>query len=163
MVTAKAKTVSAVAWDDNNLYICIRAEEPVKFYAVERERDSPRIFNNDCVEVMIDTHSDCKTFFHFVVDILNARYDGKKQPDGNYSSAWNGKWESKVKKDDKGFIVEIGIPFKTILMETPKANDKCRIAVFRVRRAAGNEYQALSPTLGGFHEPKYRADLLFCD
>jgi hypothetical protein len=59
-------------------------------------------------------------------------------------------------------VVEVAIPFKTLEVTPPQEGATWRFLLCRTRRGASpGEYQSISPTLGGYHQPDRFADLVF--
>jgi hypothetical protein len=108
------QTAFKILYDDNNLYVFIRA------YDTEPEKISRRIsrrdnFDGDMVEINIDSYYDQQTAFSFTAMASGAKGDEAVTQDGNnWDSSWNPIWYLKTSIDDKGWCAEMKIPFSQL-------------------------------------------------
>ena len=113
---ATEKTVVRVIRDDNNLYFGITCydNEPNKIISNEMRRDAS-LFNNDNIEIFLDTFNDKKNCYYFRTNPAGARYDAMISEEGkNVNYDWNTIWRCSAKKSDTGWTAEIAIPFYAI-------------------------------------------------
>jgi hypothetical protein len=88
--------------------------EPDKIIAREMRRDA-QVDDDDFVEIILDTYHDHRSGFYFITNPHGSRRDAKLANEGrNYNSSWDGIWECKTQINDKGWFVEIAIPWKTL-------------------------------------------------
>jgi len=159
--TTAAETSVSIACDDKSIYIAYRCEEPDEPYAAPREHDDGLIANNDCIEMIFAPVDFNQRYFHFISDILGDRYESQSTPDGR-DVAWNGEWKAVVVRDGKVWSTEVEIPFQTLGFAAPPADATWIFNLYRTRRGPRvDEYQALSPTMSGYHDPQYFAGLHF--
>jgi len=108
------QTSFKILYDDNNLYVFIRA------YDTEPEKISRRIsrrdnFDGDMVEINIDSYYDQQTAFSFTAMASGAKGDEAVTQDGNnWDDSWNPVWYLKTSIDDKGWCAEMKIPFSQL-------------------------------------------------
>ncbi|HET6555732.1 MAG TPA: DUF5916 domain-containing protein [Prolixibacteraceae bacterium] len=108
------QTAFKILYDDNNLYVFIRA------YDTEPEKISRRIsrrdnFDGDMVEINIDSYYDQQTAFSFSAMASGAKGDEAVTQDGNnWDDSWNPIWYLKTSIDDKGWCAEMKIPFSQL-------------------------------------------------
>jgi len=143
------KTRAKLLWDDNNLYIGAYLEEP-HVWAKLRQRDTVIFYDND-FEVFIDPDGDTHAYYELEVNALGTAWDLlllKPYRDGG--SAVNG-WDiaglkvgigvdgtlNNPKDEDKGWVVEIAIPFKSMKEwrtngKWPNQGDQWRLGFSRV-------------------------------
>lgn len=115
---SETKTEVMVTYDDQFVYIGAVCYDdlPGDFVVQSLKRD----FNfeeNDAFGVTLDAYGDNKGGFSFVVSPLEVQRDGLITNGGSWGGGgteWDGKWYSKVKIQDKQWIVEMAIPFKTL-------------------------------------------------
>jgi hypothetical protein len=103
-----------ILYDDNNLYVFIRAfdTEPEKISRRISRRDN---FDGDMVEINIDSYYDQQTAFSFTAMASGAKGDEAVSQDGNnWDSSWNPIWYLKTTIDDKGWCAEMKIPFSQL-------------------------------------------------
>jgi|Deesub1362B_J571_1020462.scaffolds.fasta_scaffold01341_1 hypothetical protein len=129
------KTIAYLGFDRKNFYIAFRCfdSEPEKIRASLSKRD--HIFLDDFVGFVLDTFNAKKRAFQFVVNPLGIQEDSiiTEEP-LKEDLSWDTYFISKGRIDDKGYIVEIAIPFKSIRF--PNASvQKWGIHIFRrIRR-----------------------------
>lgn len=105
-----------VGYDGANLYLAVRADddEPGKVVGASLSRDGDLTYD-DTVEVILDTNGDHRTGFLFATNPLGVQVDALVRAEGeevNYD--WDGIWSSRATRDEKGYSVELAIPFRTL-------------------------------------------------
>jgi hypothetical protein len=113
---ATQPTEVRIGYDQNNLYFGIRCfdSEPGKIHENGLQRDAD-ISYDDRVRIVLDTFHDRANGFFFTVNPLGARVDGLLRNNGEEENfSWDGLWYVATSRDDKGWIAEIAIPFKTL-------------------------------------------------
>lgn len=105
------ETAFKILYDDDNLYLAIRAydSDPEKIVQRMSRRDG---FAGDWVEVNINSYFDKRTAFSFTASVSGVKGDEAITNDGNnWDSTWDPIWELKTSIDKKGWVAEIRIPF----------------------------------------------------
>ncbi|NQX81220.1 MAG: carbohydrate binding family 9 domain-containing protein [Flavobacteriaceae bacterium] len=108
-----------VLYDDDNIYIAIRCfddnpDEIVK--RLSRRDGSP----GDWIKIDIDSYRDFRTAYSFGVNSAGVQHDNFMSKGGNSSDRnWNAIWKAKTKIHDKGWDIEVQIPFSQL-----RFNDK---------------------------------------
>jgi len=108
------QTSFKILFDDNNLYVFIRAfdTEPEKISRRISRKDN---FDGDMVEINIDSYYDQQTAFSFTAMASGAKGDEAITQDGNnWDSSWNPVWYLKTSIDDKGWSAEMKIPLSQL-------------------------------------------------
>jgi hypothetical protein len=115
-ITPSQKTEVWMAYDSKFLYMAFRAyDEQGKVRATVPKRD--QIFDDDNVKVYLDTFNDQRKAYEFMFNPYGV------QADAIFTNNSNGNdedfsvdivMESKGLVDDKGYTVEVAIPFKSI-------------------------------------------------
>ena len=118
----KDPTTVYVLFDMERLYVgfeCFK-ENPDQVVGMQVERDS-YFFQDDFVEVFLDTFHDCRNCYGFAVSCLSTQSDrrianegsgrGGGGPRGDRSRAWDCAWEAKAARTDEGWTAEMAIPF----------------------------------------------------
>jgi hypothetical protein len=108
------QTSFKILYDDNNLYVFIRAfdTESKKISRRMSRRDN---FDGDMVEINIDSYYDQQTAFSFTAMASGAKGDEAVTRDGNnWDESWNPVWYLKTSIDDKGWSAEMKIPFSQL-------------------------------------------------
>ncbi|WP_163717077.1 DUF5916 domain-containing protein [Mangrovibacterium lignilyticum] len=112
------QTAFKILYDDNNLYVFIRAydTEPDKISRRISRRDN---FDGDMVEINIDSYYDQQTAFSFTAMASGAKGEEAVTKDGNnWDSSWNPVWYLKTSIDDEGWCAEMRIPFSQLRFGT---------------------------------------------
>src|SRR6185437_764534 len=107
-----------LGYDSKNLYfvfVCFNNQPRQTRARLSRRED---IFDDDTVEVMLDTFHDERRAYVFQTNALGVQWDGtyaeQAQGDfGNFDSSWDTVWDSKGKLTGQGFVVWMAIPFKS--------------------------------------------------
>jgi hypothetical protein len=108
------QTAFKILYDDNNLYVFIRAYDsvPEKISRRMSRRDN---FEGDLVQINIDSYYDQRTAFSFTASASGVKGDQAVSGDGNnWDDSWNPIWFLKTSIDDKGWCAEMRIPFSQI-------------------------------------------------
>ena len=103
-------------YDTEKLYIGFECSdsEPEKVVANEMRRDG-QLWQNDNVYVMLDTYGDKRQCFFFRTNALGALSDTAVTDGGeNLNGSWDCIWEAAGRRHDKGWTVEIAIPFNQL-------------------------------------------------
>lgn len=162
---AAAPTHAALAYDDSALYILFRCDEPNmdKLKQEAFPRDNSELFNSDNVEVFVDPDGDGESYYHFAINAGGAIYDALNPSADEHDSSWNAAWQASVSVGEAGWNVELTIPLATLGVQQVAEGDSCRLNLHRTRRSTTDrsEYQGMSPTLGGFHQPDRFGELIF--
>jgi len=118
------RTEVYLGYDHKNLYIvflCFDSQHQVRSHLTRRED----IFDDDTVEVMIDTFHDQRRAYVFQANPLGVQWDGTwkenttgstsiENDSGNFDSSFDTVWNSRGRVTPQGFIISIAIPFKSL-------------------------------------------------
>jgi hypothetical protein len=128
------RTVVYLAYDDDNLYVGLRAydSEPDAVVATELRRDAD-MGPNDHIVIMFDTFADRRNAFGFAMNPVGALHDARVENNSNWNSQWNGIWDGKARQDDEGWSIEMVIPFKTLSFD-PEIDTWGVEVIRRIRR-----------------------------
>jgi hypothetical protein len=118
-VASSQRTEVYLGYDHKDIYfvfVCFDKEPQQTRARLSRRED---IFDDDTVEVMLDTFHDERRAYVFQANALGVQWDGtyaeQGQGDfGNFDSSWDTVWDSKGKLTPQGFVVWIAIPFKSL-------------------------------------------------
>ena len=136
---AELNTEVRVLYDENMLYIGVRCEEPDMKSLRETitRRDSP-VWQNDCIEVMLDTYHDGRNCYIFAVNTLGTQADERVGNESVFDMSWDAKWDAKVKKHTDHWTVEFAIPFREVRFD--RHNTTWGINFWRVHPINGQSY-----------------------
>ncbi|MGA2407156.1 MAG: DUF5916 domain-containing protein [Bacteroidales bacterium] len=108
------RTEFKILFDDNNLYVAIKAYDTSPDSVVNRltRRDEA---DGDLVGIIIDSFHDLRTGFLFGVSSAGVKYDQMFTNDsGNGDSSWDPNWWVKTSINKEGWVAEMKIPFSQV-------------------------------------------------
>lgn len=105
------KTEVWLAYDDNAIYVAARMHdsEPEKIISLLARRDD--FVDADYFLFYVDPYYDHRSGFKFAVNPSGSIADWTMYNDGWDDSSWDGIWEARARIDDRGWTVEMKIPF----------------------------------------------------
>ena len=108
---ASEETTVWIAFDRDNLYIAARLadSEPAKIVGRLGRRDE--FTESDWFDVGFDPYRDRRSGYFFSVNPAGSIQDGTLSNDEETDSTWDGVWESAARVDDRGWTVEMRVPF----------------------------------------------------
>lgn len=118
---ASQKTDVYLGYDDKNLYVVFIAfdDQPDKVRAHMARREN--IMGDDIVEIQLDTFLDRQRAFSFIVNPLGVQLDalwteGRAGPGSfrSFDSSWDTVWQSRGQLTDRGYVVWMAIPFRSL-------------------------------------------------
>jgi len=157
-IPAVHQTEARLAYDNDNLYVSFRCHEPNLEGMVVKvaERDG-FIWQDDSLELWLDTNLDKDTYYHFAFNPNGVTFDEEKKPGpilGNLDSRWNSPCTVKAGREPGAWTLEVALPWKSMGMTAPKAGKKLGMGVQRNRKQGAGEMSQWSPTFSGWgHVP----------
>lgn len=108
------KTLVYILYDDVAMYVGARMydNEPSKILKELGPRDDGNR-NTDLFIFSINPYNDGQQVFNFIVTAAGVQID-TKYADGNEDSNWNAVWDSEITIDNKGWVVEMKIPYSEL-------------------------------------------------
>ncbi len=153
----RARTVGKATFDDNGFYVAVRAEEPDMAAFRERLAKLPRgPWGADLVEVFLDLSHDRRTYYHFVTNVRGERYTARHATQKLYDkspASWQAEWQAAGKMDDRGWTVEMAIPYTCFDMRPEIAVGKSLGLNVCRGDPANKEDTSWAPMTGKFHAP----------
>ncbi|HKK61752.1 MAG TPA: DUF5916 domain-containing protein [Bacteroidales bacterium] len=114
------ETAFKMVYDDNNLYVLIRAfdTDPEKIVERMSRRDG---FDGDWVEINIDSYFDKQTAFSFTASVSGVKSDEAiTNNGGNWDKTWDPIWYLKTSIDSLGWVAEMKIPYTQLRFSNNK-------------------------------------------
>jgi len=111
---ASQRTEIYLGYDDKNLYaifVCFDSE-PQKVRARLSRRDD--IFDDDTIEIMLDTFHDHRRAYAFMANPLGVQADALWTEGSDFDPSFDTVWNSAGKLTDRGFVVLMAIPFRSL-------------------------------------------------
>ncbi len=108
-------TECRLTYDRNSLYLACVARDPDPAAIRARFTDRDASFDDDFVGILIDTFDDQRTGYEFFVNPLGVQMDlTQSDVGGGEDSSWDAIWSSAGRITDKGYQVEMAIPFSIL-------------------------------------------------
>jgi hypothetical protein len=111
---ASQRTDIYLGYDDKNLYavfVCFDSEpQKVRAHLARRED----IFDDDTVEIMLDTFHDHRRAYAFISNPLGVQADALWTEGSDFDPSFDTVWNTQGKVTDRGFVVLISIPFRSL-------------------------------------------------
>ncbi|MGH9321319.1 MAG: DUF5916 domain-containing protein [Vicinamibacteria bacterium] len=103
-------------FDDDNVYVSARCwdSHPERMVGNEMRRDHQSLSRNENFGVAFDTFHDRRNSFMFHVNLLGGLTDALAVDERNVNKDWNTIWNARTARFEKGWTVEIAIPFKSL-------------------------------------------------
>jgi hypothetical protein len=116
--SAREQTLVRVLYDDQNLYVAFECmePEPEKIIAAERKYDQS-LYEEDRVEVQIDTLHDHRGAYIFTVNTLGTRYDARQGLFGKEDDTWGCEWSVACLVTDDRWFAEFAIPIGNLFFQ----------------------------------------------
>ena len=114
-----------ITYDDEYLWVGARllTKDPSTITTNSMKRDEMNM-NSDVFGIMLDTYNDNENAYSFTTMPTGARIDAAISGDGSMmgiNADWNTFWDVKTSRDDKGWYVEMRIPFTSLRFQ-PQGN-----------------------------------------
>ena len=119
------ETAAYLGYDQKNLYVVfVCFDDPKKVRARMSRRED--IYDDDNVEIMLDTFHDRRRAYAFQTTPLGVQWDAiwseatREEIAGNFDTSFDTVWDSKGKVTSRGFVVWMAIPFKSLRFPSTK-------------------------------------------
>ncbi len=111
---ASQRTVTYLGYDDKQLYVVFVAfdTEPSKIRARLTRREN--IYDDDLVQIMLDTFHDRRRAYSFVTNPLGIQLDRLYTEGAGFDDAFDTVWHSHGRLTDRGYVVWMAIPFRSL-------------------------------------------------
>ncbi|MBN1809324.1 MAG: carbohydrate-binding family 9-like protein [Planctomycetes bacterium] len=153
---ASVETEVRIVTDGRKLYFAFHCVEPnygeFKAYAMERDG---AVWEDDAVEIFLDTDLDAKTYYQVLVNTLGTVLDSFSR-----DSLWNGDVQAAASKGKGFWDVEIAVDLASINAK-PKPGDTWGMNLCRDRWAGRSENSSWAFVGASFHNPEGFGKLVF--
>jgi hypothetical protein len=114
---ASQKTEFKILFDENNLYVAVKAYDTSPDSIVKRLTRRDQI-DGDMVAVVFDSYHDLRTGFWFGVSAGGVKNDEMMTNNGNNEDqSWDPNWWVKTSINEEGMVAEMKIPFSQLRFE----------------------------------------------
>jgi hypothetical protein len=122
-------TDAYLGYDQKNLYVVfVCFDDPRQVRARMSRRED--IYDDDQVEIMLDTFHDRRRAYAFQTTPLGVQWDAiyteasrEEQTQGHFDTSFDTVWDSRGKVTDRGFVVWMAIPFKSLRFPSTQKQD----------------------------------------
>ena len=108
------KTEVRILYDDEALYIGATMHDGEPDRILKQLTDRDNFGTTDVFGLTINPNNDGQNAFMFLVTAAGVQIDAQISPSNGDDFSWNEVWYSKVSADDKGWYVEMKIPFSAL-------------------------------------------------
>ena len=139
---ASESTAVIVLYDAENLYLGFRCYDsrPERIAANMTQRDD-ELWNDDAVEIFIDSYHDHQSCSYFVTNALGTQTDGRCTGNGTTSeTVWDGDWQVRSRITSWGWCAEFSIPFFNLPFDARRGEQVWGINFMRVHRRSGQDH-----------------------
>ena len=115
---ATYRTEAYLGYDAKNLYVIFICfdKEPGKIRARLARREN--IYDDDTVQIMIDTFHDQRRAYSFVINPLGIQLDRLWTESNGMDDSWDTIWDSEGKITPEGYVARMAIPFRSMRFPT---------------------------------------------
>jgi hypothetical protein len=132
----EVQTICKIFSDGQNLIFSFDCKEPlIKNIKTEKKENDTEIWQDDSVEIFIQTEIDKDDYFQIVVNAIGKIYD--KYLSGSITE-WDSKADVRTKINDDGYAVEIKLPISSLKFDPEK--NIWRINLCRNRKPINQYY-----------------------
>lgn len=114
------RTEVKILYDDTGIYFGAQMYDPHPEKIAKEFVERDNVGNDDLFGVIINGYNDKQQSLEFLVMPTGVQYDAKLTNDYGEDGSWNGVWYSAAKINDKGWAVEIKVPYSELRF--PKNN-----------------------------------------
>jgi hypothetical protein len=123
------RTEAYLGYDQKNLYVVfVCFDDPREVRARMSRRED--IYDDDQVEVMLDTFHDRRRAYAFQTTPLGVQWDAiwteasrEEETQSHFDTSFDTVWDSRGKVTDRGFVVLMSIPFKSLRFPAKKGQE----------------------------------------
>jgi hypothetical protein len=142
---ASEKTEVRVAYDDQAIYVGARMydSDPAAIVARLGRRDA--WLDADAFVFYLDSYHDRRTGYLFSVNAAGTLWDGVLYNDDWDDSSWDGVWEGRAHVDERGWTVEMRIPYSQVRFRDAPSHRWGMNARRHIARKKEDDYLAYTP------------------
>jgi len=114
-VKPQVETRFWMTYDAEKLYVAVEALDPQPGAIRARLSDRDSAFQDDFVGVVLDTFNDENRAFEFFINPLGVQMDLlQNEVTSNEDDSWDAIWTSSGRVTEKGYVVELAVPFSSL-------------------------------------------------
>jgi hypothetical protein len=175
-VDPSEKSDIRIGYDDNYLWIgaSLYMKDASKIFVVTKKRDDI-LWDYDAFGIVLDTYNDNETGLAFFTNPAGLRTDFSVSNDGSFTNglaapmntSWDTFWDVKTSMDEKGWYLEMRIPFSSLKFKT--VNGLATMGIIIQRSISSNNETDMFPSIdnkysySAFIKPSQAAKISFLD
>ncbi|HXV74752.1 MAG TPA: DUF5916 domain-containing protein [Candidatus Polarisedimenticolaceae bacterium] len=142
---ASQRTDVYLGHDDEVLYVVFVAwdDDPRKIRAHLSRRE--QVFADETVEIQLDTFDDEQRAFSFLTNPFGIQWDAIWTEGQGFDESWDTVWQSKGVLTDRGYVVWMAIPFKSLRFRPRPEQEEHTWGVVLVRDIPRNNETSFWP------------------
>jgi len=154
-VAASESTWVWLAFDDNALYVAARMwdSHPDSIIANLVRRDG--LVASDRFLLLLDPYHDHRSGYYFSVNAAGVLRDGTLLNDTWNDESWDGVWEGRSRRDDRGWTCELRIPFSQMRYRAGVGQTWGVNLRRRIERRSEENYSVYSPKNGSGYVSRF--------
>jgi len=117
------KTEVKIIYDDTGIYIGATMYDPDPTHILQQLTERDDFGTTDFFGISINPNNDGQNEFEFFVTAAGTQMDAQVSPSNGEDFSWSEVWFSRISYDDKGWYVEMKIPYSALRF----TNDKTQI------------------------------------
>ena len=137
------QTYMKLGWDDSNLYIGVRCDEPEMKLISAKMGDGDALWTEDSIEIFFQPEPG-PSYFQFAVNSLGAKVGAERASGLTH-------FEAKGYHGPDFYTLEVRMPF-ALFGKPPKSGDMWRGVINRNIWAGGKVFSCWTPLQGSFHD-----------
>ena len=130
---ARFRTISRFLYTDRGLYIGVWNEQPPETL-ITRLSGRDDYINRDGWGITLDTSGEGLYGYWFSINLGGSVLDGKVAPEREFTSEWDGPWDSATAALDDGWSLEAFLPWS--MMTMPQVEGERTMGMFTNRKVA---------------------------
>lgn len=112
---ARRRTELQILHTDTAIIFGLTAYIPADLLPTPEEARKAKVYSTDCVEIMVDPTGGSDSYFHFIVNSVNMRFERSCEQGGYVgNSHWQADWRSAVHRDQDFWSAEIELPYQSL-------------------------------------------------
>jgi len=155
---ATVKSEVRILYDNSSIYIgAMLYDDPHLIRKQLTARDEEQQSDVDFFSIFFDTYNDNQNGFQFLVTSANVQTDAKLSPSfsGDFNEfgdkTWDAVWESQIKMTDKGWSLEMRIPYFSLRFSKKDIQDwGIQLMRFTRRNNESSFWSFYDPNVNGF-------------
>jgi hypothetical protein len=142
---ASQKTDVYMGYDSQYVYVIFVAfdEEPEKIRAHISRREN--VHSDETVEIQLDTFEDERRAFSFLTNPFGIQWDAIWTEGQGFDMSWDTVWHSRGELTERGYVVWMAIPFKSLRFPPPADGENQSWGVIFVRDIPRNNETSFWP------------------